>query len=348
MIMDSKLYQSQIKNLARQIPNKDCTILVTGASGMIGSTLIDVLLHSNQECNNDIKVIALGRNLEKMKSRFSYSKSNISFVIQDVTSSLMLCEHVDYIVHAASNADPNSYSVYPVETLLTNIIGTYNMLEYCKVNPNTRLLITSSFEAYGKIDGRETYSENDSGEIDLNQIRSCYPESKRTSEILMRCYGKEYNVDYVIARLCSVYGPTMGAKDSKAHAQFIRNGLSGENIVLKSEGLQKRTYSYIIDVVSGILKVLFNGLSGEAYNIAYENSIHTIAEVAKTVADICSTEVVYDLPNEIEKNGFSRPQNCVLDNTKLKLLGWAGTFTLREGLKSTIDILKECANAGNS
>lgn len=340
-VCDSQIYREQIRALAEELPEKECTVLVTGAAGMIGSSIVDAFLCADEELGGRYHVVALGRNEAKLKSRFAYADPQfLSFAVQDVVVPLRIDRPIDYIIHAASNADPVAYSLYPAETMLTNIYGANNMLEYCKEHKETRLLVTSTFETYGKIEGKDCYSETDSGEIDLNQIRSCYPESKRCTEILMRCYHQEYGLDCVIARLCSVYGPTMSKNDSKAHAQFIRNGIAGEDIVLKSEGLQKRTYAYVMDVISGILAVLFRGRSGEAYNISNEASVATIAEVARTVANICGTQVRYDLPSEVERRGFSRPQNCVLDNGKLKALGWQGKYPLEAGLRATIDILR--------
>ena len=342
-VINSLIYKEEIANIAKNLPLKDCTVLVTGATGMIGSSIIDVLICASEKLNNKIKIIALSRDINKLKQRFSYNeeKSMIYFIEQDIVDRLKTKDRIDYIIHTASYADPKKYSLYPVETILTNIYGTNNLLEYCKSHNKTRILLTSTFEVYGKSEKRYLYRESDSGEIDLNQIRSCYPESKRVCEILMRCYYKEYGVDYVIARLCSIYGPTMAADDSKAHAQFIRNGLMGENIILKSEGLQKRTYCYLMDAISAILKVLFTGESGEVYNISYEKSVVTINQVAGTVANICNTKVIHQEPTEDERIGFSTPKDCVLDNGKLRRLGWSGKYSIEEGLSSTINILRE-------
>lgn len=340
-INNNDCYKQQINKIAENLPG-DFSVLVTGASGLIGSCLTDVFLSAGHTYGKRIKVFILGRNERKLRERYSYIDTDqLTYVIQDISKPLMMDESVDYIIHAASNADPVSYALSPVETLLTNIYGTNNILEYCKKHKKTRMLLTSTFEAYGKIKGQDIYKENDSGETDLNAIRSCYPESKRCAEILSRCYQKEYGVDFVIARLCSVYGPTMSSRDSKAHAQFIRNGLLGEDIVLKSKGEQKRTYCYVMDAISAIIHILFKGISGEAYNVSNEEGIVSIADVASEVARICGTKVVYDIPNEIELNGFSRPQNCILDNRKLKELGWTGHYSLHDGLVSTIRILQE-------
>ena len=340
-IIDSTTYRKQIQTIVYDLPRKKSTIFISGATGLIGSCLADVFLLANHLINTQYKVVVLARDENKLRSRFGYADQNeIIYVVQDIMNPLSIDIPIDYIIHAASNADPIAYSMFPAETLLTNIYGTKNLLEYCRHHAKTRILLTSTFEVYGKIEGQDIYRENDSGQIDINKIRSCYPESKRCAEILLRCYQKEYGINGVIARLCSVYGPTMSKTDSKAHAQFIQNGVAGEEIVLKSKGEQRRTYAYLMDVVSAIIAIIFSG-DKDVFNIANDNSVCSIADVANTVAEICGTNVVYDLPSDIEEAGFSRPQNCILDNNRLKGLGWTSRYSLIEGLESTITILKE-------
>ena len=203
------------------------------------------------------------------------------------------------------------------------------------------MLLTSTFEVYGSIDDVSSYREDMSGVIDQTVLRNGYPESKRCCELLLRSYADEYNVNAVIVRLPSVYGPTMLKSDSKAHAQFIKNALKHENIVLKSKGEQRRTYCYVVDAVSGILKVLFDGVKGEVYNISNENSVASIADVAHSCAEIAGTKVIFDMPDEIEAKGFSRSKDCILDNTKLKSLGWSAQYSLHDGLMETIGYLEE-------
>lgn len=339
-MIKNTIYREALERVMTEIAIEDGSVLVTGASGLIGSCLIDLLMLSNEHGRN-FEVYALGRNKEKLSVRFgAYRKlKQFRIIEQDIMKPLDNGISFDYIFHGASNADPRNYALYPAETMLINLEGAKNVLNYCKNNSNTKALLMSTFEVYGNA-GKDVYSETDCGIVDLNKIRSCYPESKRCMEILTRSYVDEYGVKAIIGRLSSIYGPTMAKDDSKAHAQFIRNGLNGENIVLKSKGEQRRTYCYVIDAVTGLLCVLAKGTTGEAYNISNEKSIVSIAEVAQTVADIAGTKVVYELPSDVEKKGFSTPQNCILKNDKLKLLGWAGKYDLFTGLKETLDILK--------
>ena len=326
-------YFDGINKVAKSLSIKSGIILVTGATGLIGSCIIDVLLAANSMYNADYKIYALGRDRNKIVSRFG---NKVVPIVQNIVDKLPINVEYDYIIHAASNADPRTYAIQPVETVLTNVIGNNNIFEYCRYHKKTRVILTSSFEVYGKIENHDIYKEEDCGILDFQILRNGYPESKRCAEILLHSYVEEYNIDAVIARLSSIYGPTMQVNDSKAHAQFIRNALHGDNIVLKSKGLPRRTYCYVTDAASAILYVLFNGKTGEVYNIANEKSIASIAEVAQTIAGIVGTSVVFDFPDEIESKGFSKPQNCILDNSKLRKLGWHAEYILENGMREKI------------
>lgn len=334
------VYREALERVIPEIAIEDGRVLVTGASGLIGSCIIDLLLLSNEH-GHSFEVYALGRNKEKLSKRFEAFKDSAHLYIieQDIMMPLDNGIYYDYIIHGASNADPRNYALYPAETMLINLEGAKNVLNYCKENRNTKALLMSTFEVYGNA-GKDVYSETDSGVVDINKIRSCYPESKRCMEILTRCYVDEYGVNAVIGRLSSIYGPTMAKDDSKAHAQFIRNGVNGEDIVLKSRGEQRRTYCYVIDAVTGLLCILAKGTIGEVYNIANEDSIVSIADVAQLVAQISGTKVVFKLPSDIEKKGYSTPQNCILDNGKLRKLGWKGRYSICQGLTESIRILQ--------
>ena len=338
--MNKNLYKASLLKFIDAIEVNEKAFLITGASGLIGSCLTDLLMLSN-ECGRENHVYALGRSKSKLEKRFhDYLESeHFHIVEQDICCPLDDSVEYDFIIHCASNTDPVNYAKYPAETMTTNMLGGINVLEYGRKHHNCHIEILSTFEVYGNA-GKDEYSESDVGLLDFNHLRSCYPESKRAIETLSKCYREEYGVKVSIGRLSSIYGPSMAENDSKAHAQFIRNALAGKNIVLKSKGEQRRTYCYVFDAVTGILCVLFHGECGTAYNISNENAIVSIAEVAQTVADVAGTSVVYDLPDDLESRGFSKPQNCILNNAKLHALGWRGQYTLKNGLVETINILR--------
>lgn len=334
------MYEESIRELAKKLDLRNVSILVTGATGLIGSCVIDVLTVANKEMGANIKIYAVSRNKDNIEKKFG---TNVIPIVQDITTQLDMEKEYDYIIHCASNADPKLYAVQPVETILTNVIGCKNILDYCVRHSKTRMILTSSFEVYGELKGEDVYSENMSGIIDQTILRNGYPESKRCCELLVRSYVDEYGVNAMIARLPSVYGPTMLETDSKAHAQFIKNALNGENIVLKSKGEQRRTYCYVVDVVSALFIILCYGQSGEIYNISNEDSVASIAEVAELCAEIAGTDVVFDLPDAVETKGFSKSNNCILDNKKLRELDWDGKCTmhsLRDGFVETLEYLK--------
>ena len=342
-IIESHIYTDELKIVANHISDHTGSFLITGATGLIGSCIIDALLWTNENLNHTHKIFAVGRSKKKMEERFKYAKTSewLHFIEQDICNPLKIDCDVDYVIHAASNADPRSYALYPVETILTNILGTQNILEYCKKYSVKRLLFTSTFEVYGELPGIDIFEETMCGTLDTTILRNCYPESKRCAETLVRCSASEYKINAVIARLCSIYGPTMQCSDSKVHAQFIKNALNCQDIVLKSPGTQIRTYCYVLDAVDALLKILFDGASKEIYNISNEKSVISIAELARTVAEISGTQVVFDIPDSIEQKGFSKPQNCILSNRKLRSLGWEGKYSIENGIRQTLFILKE-------
>ncbi len=333
-IFESKTYRKSINRIALKYANKKGSVLVTGASGLIGSCIVDTLTKIGFD------VFALDLKKDRLIERFGQETDKLHYIVQNICEPLPINCSFDYIIHAASFADPKSYALYPVETILVNVIGAHNVLEFARLNNKVRVLITSTFEVYGE-SNQDSYLEDDYGLLNFNSLRSCYPESKRTTEVLVRSYYDEYKVDGLIIRFSSIYGPTMLKNDSKAHAQFLFRGMNKQDVVLKSKGEQRRTYTYVMDAVDALLYALFNGKSGETYNIANDKSIISIAELAVKIATICGTKVIYDLPDELEKKGFSKPQNCVLKIDKLRAIGWAPSYNIDDGLTETLTIMKE-------
>ena len=336
----SKTYNSSIDKISKKYCNYGSKILITGATGLIGSVLVDSLILANKNYGANYELTIVGRSLSKMKNRFNNS-ANINFIESSIDK-FIIDDNAEYdlIIHLASLADPISYAKYPVETILTNVYGCKNLLEYCKNHTNTKFVYSSSFEVYGKSNS-DVLDEKTIGELNFMELRSCYAESKRLCEVLINSYSSEYNVKYNILRYSSVYGPTMKLDDTKAHAEFIKNALNSKDIVMKSEGLQLRNYSYVFDVVDASLAVMFSNKTNEVYNIASSNSVSSIRNFAEIVSKICNVNVAFSEPTAIEKLGYSKPKNSVLNVNKLEQLGWKPNYTLDEGISDTIRILKE-------
>ena len=330
---------------------KNKSILITGATGMICSFLVDVLMYRNSKYNDNIKIYIISRTKEKVLKRFNHyeieeysknNKSNLIYIIQNICKPLEVDIPFDYIIHGASNTHPVSYSKDPVGTITTNVLGFYNLLEYSISHTPNRIFLMSTVEIYGenKKDVEE-FDENYLGYINCNTVRAGYPESKRVCESLAQAYISKYNMDIVIGRFPRTYGPTMQLEDSKASAQFIKNALNNEDIVLKSEGNQYYSYCYTFDAVSALLKILLDGISGEAYNIADKKSNITLKEFANILANFNNKEVVFELPNDIEKKGFSNATKAIMNADKLKKLGWTMQYDIKNGLIRTLEIMRE-------
>ncbi|KRL41531.1 NAD-dependent epimerase/dehydratase family protein [Liquorilactobacillus nagelii] len=324
---------------------KNKTVLITGATGLIGTFLIDCLMKKNSEDNLNCKVLAVGRTLKKAELRFSsyWENENFSFIKSDISKEIIKCnEKVNYLIHAASNTHPRAYSTDPIGTITTNVIGTNNLLKFSAEKKVDRFLFASSVEVYGENKGdTRLFNEKYLGYIDCNTLRAGYPESKRVGESLCQAYLKQMGQDFVITRLARTYGPTMLKSDSKAISQFIKNGVNNENVVLKSSGEQLYSYCYVADAVRGILYCLLKGTSGEAYNIANLKSNITLKELAENIAKINNKSVVYNLPDSVELQGFSKATKALLDESKLRKIGYTPIFDIKLGLKHTIEILKE-------
>ena len=309
-------------------------ILITGATGLIGSCLVEALL---LRPNRDYNVYALGRNEQRMASLFNkYAGSdNFHTLIGDVTKDLSYEIPFHFIIHAASGAAPSDFSHCPVEVMKANITGVANLIEYGMKHDMQRFLYISSGEVYGEGDGR-IFTEDYSGYVDCTSPRSCYPSSKRAAETLCASYAAEYGLDFVIARPCHTYGPNFTESDNRVYAQFIRNILNGEDIVMKSNGAQFRSWCYVVDCVSALLFILLKGDKGHAYNIADESSNITIKDLADMVANIGKRKVVVEIPSENEKAGYNIVKKSLFSTKKLEMLGWSVNGNMRQKLESTI------------
>lgn len=315
-----------------------CNILVTGATGLIGSCLVDLLM---THPNKDYQVYALGRNEKRAQSRFLRFEDDPSFhfLLGDVTQPLVCDVPFHFIVHAASNGSPNFFASNPVEVMKSNLYGVTNLIEYGLEHDMKRFLYVSTGEVYGVNDAC-LLDESNYGYVDILNTRSCYPSSKRAAETLAMCYASEYGADVVVARPCHTYGPHFTESDNRVYAQFIRNVLNGEDIVMKSAGDQYRSWCFVEDCVCALLFILLKGKNGEAYNIADKNSVITIRELAEMIAQIAGRKVVMQVASDVEKKGFTPIKRAVFNTAKLEALGWTVSGTMEEKLRKTIDICK--------
>lgn len=313
-------------------------ILITGATGLIGSCLVDILMNRP---NKNYHVYASGRNEERAKQKFSKYTEDPSFHFfkYDVLSPLEGNVSFHYIIHGASNASPNFFSTKPVEVIKSNIFGISNLFDYGMNKGLKRLLFISSGEVYGEGDGR-IFTEDYSGYVDCTKSRSCYPSSKRAAETLCVSYSSEYGIESVIARPSHTYGPNFTESDNRVYAQFIRNILRDENIVMKSTGSQFRSWCYVVDCASALLYILLKGENCQSYNIADSDSNISIKDLAEMIAEIGNKKVVIDIPSESEKAGFNVVTKSIFSTAKLENLGWTIAGSMKEKMKTTIEEIK--------
>ena len=315
---------------------RNSTVLISGGTGFIGSHLIAVIKERNQLFGDNISIICLSRGGGE-------EKDNVKFIKCDVSQEVQIQEQVDYIVHLASNTHPEQYAKNPIETITTNVLGCNNLLKLATRKKAKRFLLASSVEIYG--DGTDKpMSESYCGCIDCNTVRAGYNEAKRLSESMCQAYRQQFGVDCVVARFARVFGADR-KPDSKAMAQFIEKAVQGEDIVLKSDGKQRYSYCYLLDAVSGLLKVLMDGVSGEAYNIANDDIGYTLGDYAEYIANIAGRKVVFDLENG--QAGASKVTVALLDCAKLKALGWSQISSVLSGIDKTYYIKRSivCANS---
>lgn len=338
-LLNSKLYRNDIQKALEKYDFSAFDgkrILVTGAAGLICSSLIDVLLVLQEITGIKIKIWGAGRDLNKIEKRFD---DKIMPIVYDAILPLKIAEDVDFIIHGAGSASPELYTNKPVETMLSNINGVNNLLNYC-IGKKTRMVYISSSEVYGQKDREDPFIETNYGYIDLDNIRNSYSESKRASEMLCKSYAIEYGVDVSVVRPGHVYGPTASKKDKRISSDFAYKAARGEKLEMLSAGLQNRSYCYCIDASMAILACLIKGVSGEAYNIGTKD-VTSIREMARILAKAGDVELKIKEPNKEEKSAFNPMNNSSLDMRKISEIGYVESFTAREGLKHTVLILKE-------
>lgn len=311
-------------------------VLIAGASGMLGSCVVD-LLRGYGQC----EVIATGRNAAVAEERFGPADGTYSFYRQDVAEPIKeSLGSVDYIIHAASNADPVRMASDPVGTLTANVQGTKNLLDYGLSHGMRRFLFVSSGEVYGQPNAdMDDFTEDYCGPLDLSSPRSCYPEGKRAAEVLCQSYVSQYGADTVIVRPCHLFGPTMSRRDSRAVAEFLWSAANGRDIVMKSAGLLERSHCYIEDAVRGLLTVLLHGERGRAYNIADRRYQMRICDFAQQAARAGGRQVIFEEPSALERAGYSKVSRAVLDASRLEALGWRPQE--ENAIGETVAILRE-------
>lgn len=317
-------------------------VLITGASGLIGSNLVDRLMQSGVA-----KLIVTGRSKSKLEKTFpDYNGSKIFQVIEHDASMPYLEEikNVDYIFHAAGPMERNIVMNYPVSVILPNVLGTIYALEFLRkqeveTGRKGRAIIFSSVTVYNNPTKKDYVAvENETSFAQsLDVASACYSESKRMSEVIAKSYVKQYGVDAVIARFSTVYGPTRNIPDT-AFYEFVKKSIAGEDITVNSNTAPRRDNIYVDDAIDGLIDLTLKGKAGESYNISSNGELGNYAavdEIAQMMTKVAGkgSKVIYTRNENSTKSGLK------LNNDKLKGLGWQVNFSMEDGISESIKYL---------
>ena len=312
------------------------TVLVTGATGLIGSQVVKAMACVNKEQNADIQILALCRDPKKFEQVFDglLDMENLNAYYCDINSEITYQGTIDYIIHGASPTSSQYFVQYPVETILTALNGTQNVLNLARKKEIKGRVYLSSLEVYGVPNTPNgIVTESQFGSIDPMNVRSSYSEGKRMAECLCASYAEEYGVPVKVARLSQTFGAGVDYQDGRVFAEFLRCAMEKKNIILHTEGKTLRTYCYTKDAVSALFYILLRGKTAEAYNVTNRDTAITIRDMAQYVCDIfpeSGISVEFDMPENLESFGYNPEMVIQLDTSKIEKLGWKATVDLKE------------------
>lgn len=316
------------------------TIFITGATGLIGSLIVKSIQKKNELSDKKVKLCLLVRDKNKGVNLFGEDE-NISYIEGSVETFTPEKLAIDYIIHAASPTKSKFFVTQPVETMNTAILGTQRILEFARINDIKSMIYLSSMEMYGTM-ASDSVKESDQGYVDMKNVRSCYPEGKRVSELYSYCYATEYGVPVKIARIAQTFGPGIDVKtENRVYKFFADSVLSKKNIVLKSTGSTIINYGYTTDVVKGLFCILQKGENGKSYNLVGDKTGMTILDSAKWLASEFGegqVDVIIDIPKE--NAGFAPDNNMVLENDFIRGLGWYPSHNLKDGYRRLLSYMQ--------
>ena len=322
---------------------EDKTVLISGGNGFLPAYMIEVMLFLNKNVfRKKTKIVTIVRDIQKTKNKFSHHnniENDVTFLVQDVNDPISIDGNIDYIIHAASQASPKFYNVDPIGTLSANVLGTLNLLTVAKKCATKIFLYFSSSEVYGIVeDAKQPIKESNYGYLDPLQIRSCYAESKRMGENICISWMHQYGLPIKIIRPFHIYGPGMSLDDGRVYADFVSDIVHGRNIIMKSEGLSKRSFCYLADSTVAFFKVLFDGVNGEAYNVGNSKQEISIINLAnKLISFFPERNIEVEKYKSKDKSYLqSTVQRINPDLQKINELGWFAKTSIDEGFLRTI------------
>lgn len=339
--------------LYEQLRNK--TIGITGATGLLGSCMVHCLEELDRQHGLNLTIVCFVRNEEKAQQVLSHPQKdahsgealgkNIVILKHDFSKAEEMPQevHIDYLVHFASPTASQYFVSKPVETMMTDFDGTAQLLRFALRQNTASIVNVSSLEVYGSIyDDSHPLSEEEQGYIHLSDTRSSYPVAKRAAECLCHAYAREYGVHVKTARLAQTFGAGVTADDNRVFAQFARNIIAGEDIVLHTTGELSRCYCYTVDAIEAILFILLKGEDGEAYNVANESTYISIIDMAKFLCKTFNPDIQPVIQLK-EGMGYSPMTRLRLSCSKVHQLGWTPGYDMKTMFQRLINSLKASA-----
>lgn len=299
------------------------TVFITGATGLIGYTLVNSLVYVNQKKQLNLKVLALVRDMKRAQERFKeiFNDESLECVQGSVEELPQISQSVDFIIHGASVTDSSSFVKKPVEIIKTALKGAENILELAKQKKVSGVVYLSSMEVYGYPEKGHCVVEEEIGALNPLNVRNSYPISKIQCENLLYAYVKEYGLPAMVVRLTQTFGIGVNYNDRRVFAEFARCAIEKKDIILKTKGKTERSYLYTADAATAILTVLLKGTPAQAYNAADKKIYCSIAEMAQIVAKKGGVKVRFDIQDE-NSNGYAEVLYMNLDTNKIQSLGW--------------------------
>lgn len=346
MVFEMSYLEEDLEKLAAYIGQKGfagSTVLITGATGLIGSLCVRAFLAFNDGAGHPVRVIALARNPQKARDIFGSLTEQVEFVYQDIAVPVPDEIACDYIIHTANSTSSKYFMTNPVEVIESIYAGTREILRYGAKHRVRGMVYLSSMEVFGRVSCENRIVEEELGYLDIQNVRSCYPEGKRLAELLCKSYAEEYGLPVRVARLAQTFGAGVPATENRVFAQFARSALRGEDIVLHTKGQSVGNYCYTTDAIRALLLLLKDGGNGEVYTVVNEETTRSIAEMARMVAERFScgrSKLVFDIP-EGNAFGYAPDTKMRLSSRKLRALGWKPEISLEEMYRRMLPDMEE-------
>ncbi len=351
MNFENKIYKEDIEeNVFNEKINwkllKNKNIFVTGATGLLGSLLVNTIIYANYEYNLNCKVIALVRNLNKAKKMFEkqliFNKGQLEFIEGNIVDEIIYNGNIDYIIHAASQTSSKFFIQNSLETIDINLRGTRNVLELAKKKNISKFIFFSTMEVYGHPSTDEKITEEHGIDLSTINTRNCYPISKIMCENLCTCYANKYNFIISIIRLTQTFGSGVRYEDERVFAEFARCVIETRDIILHTKGDTKRSYLYVSDAISAVLQILLKNSENNIYNLANEDTYCSILEMANLVSkNNQNIRVKCIVEENLNKFGYAPTLHMNLDTEKIKKLGWKAKKDLEEMYIRMIEFMKD-------